>query len=517
MKKSTQTIISLATALVLGAALTLAFAPFNIFPLGIIAPAGLFALLLNKSPARAFWLGFMFGLGLYSTGVYWVFISIHYFGDMPYALAGLITIGLIAVNALFPAATCYYTNRYFLATSAIQFNFAFAAIWVFSEWVRSWFFSGFTWMDIGYSQIDTPLKGYAPLMSVYSLSLAALVTSTLLVYAVQHYRQNHFRRMYYELLSIFLIWMTGALLALIPWTSPTQKTLKVSLVQGDIPQSVKWVPEYLTLSLDRYSSLSKPLWGKTDLIVWPEAAIPNTLQNSADFIDSLDSKARASNTPLLLGIPIQNENEDGYYNAIVALGTQYQVYIKRRLVPFGEYVPFKPFITKLFGPDSVLVPMSMVPGKRMQKPFYINGISILPSICYEITFPELIRTLDKNVGILLTVTNDAWFGKSSAQAQHLQMAQMRAIEMGRPVIFSSNNGITALINAKGIIETSAPQYQPYVITGIVQPMYGMTPWMKNGTDPILVILIALLITARRSSKKVAALKHKNDFVLETKI
>ena len=511
MNKWLKTLLINLAALLLGIALSFAFAPYDVFPLAFLAPAGLLALLLNVSPKRAFWLGFIFGIGFFGAGVYWVYISIHLYGDVPNYLAGLITCGLIAFLALFPATTGYLTNRYFPFTTTAKLVYAFPALWVTSEWVRSWLFTGFPWLLIGYSQTNSPLKGYAPLLSVYGVSLAVIISSALIVNAVLGFRQNNYRATYLNLFAFVTIWIAGGLLDLISWTQSQGNPLSVSLVQGNIPQSLKWSPQHLQLSLDTYAKLTEPLWGKDKLVIWPEAAVPLPLPEATTFINALDNKAKESGTHLILGIPIQSANKDGYYNAIVTLGRTRAVYLKHRLVPFGEYVPFSPLLFRLF--NFMNLPLSYsIPGNPHQEPFTLGHTKIVPSICYEIAFPELNKFSDPSVGALLTVTNDAWFGDSSAQAQHLQMAEMRAIEFRRPVIFVSNDGITAIINPYGKIESSAPPHKEFVLTSTVQPTVGLTPWMRNGIDPVLFILICCIAVSLRANK-MEARKH-TDLQLE---
>lgn len=498
MKKWLNMRLAELAALLLGISLAFAFAPYGIFPLAIIAPAGLLALMLNVAPKRAGWLGFVFGLGLFSAGVYWIFISIHEYGDAPNSIAGLITGGLIAILALFPAVTCYLTNRYYPANNTAKLVFAFPAIWLAIEWFRSWVGCGFPWLFLGYSQTNSPLKGYAPILSVYGVSLAVLMSSGLIVNAFLKFKQKNFRSLYFNLLAVITIWILGAALSLIPWTSAAGNPITVSLVQGNIPQSIKWSPEHVDLSFERYTKLTEPLWGQSEMIVWPEAAIPMTLQSAAEFIETMDEKARTHHSHLFLGIPIQNPKGEGFYNAVITLGDNKKTYLKRRLVPYGEYVPFQQLSSRVL--NFMNVPMAnTIDGKANQLPLQIGNTKINTSICFEIAFPELINMHDKTIGILLTVTNDAWFGHSSAQAQHLQMAEMRAIELGRPVLFSSNDGITAIIDPFGNIKSEAPPHVPYVLHGTVQAMVGLTPWMTNGMDPMLVILLCFIFGAKRST------------------
>ena len=486
--------------ILLGVALALSFAPFAIFPLAVAAPAGLLWLWRNALPKQAFWSGFWFGIGLFGAGVYWIFHSIHYFGGIPNLFALFTTAGLIAILALFPAITGYLFKRYFLQATPASFICGFPAVWVLMEWIRSWIFSGFAWLFVGYSQTGSPLKGYAAILSVYGVSLAVLITSGCLVNSIIEFKQKNYRSLYFSLFGIVAIWLSGSLLSLIPWTSAQGRPLTVSLVQGNIPQALKWSPEHLQLSLNRYEELTQPLWGKSDLIIWPEAAIPLPFKQASSFLESMDEKAKKSNTTLILGIPTEADDGRNFNNTVVTLGKNHQQYSKRRLVPFGEYLPFYQYLIGIF--DKLNIPVSdIVPGKFAQSPIVVNNVKMLTAICYEITFPELAYTNDPNLGFILTVTNDAWFGKSSAQAQHLQMAQMRAQELGRSVVFVSNDGITAIISADGTIQDAAPPHQIYILTSKVQPMSGITPWMRNGMDPLLFILLCLFFTAVNSERR----------------
>lgn len=491
-------------AFMLGVMLTLSFAPFNIFPLAILAPAGFLMLIANHTPQQSFKLGFILGLGWFSTGIYWVYISIHTFGGTPIMIAALITFGLIALLSLFPAFVAYCTNRFFPANETPKLVFAFPAIWVLSEWVRSWICGGFPWLLIGYSQNHSPLKGYAPILSVYGVTFAVLISSGLLVNALRQYQQAMRAGAKANLFILAVLWSIGGLLSFIPWTTPTGRPISVSLVQGNIPQSLKWSPEHVQLSLDRYASLTAQSFGKSQLIIWPEIAVPLPLQDVKAYLDTLEQQAKIHNSHLILGIPIEDPYGKGYYNGLISLGENeptYQhpgenrpIYKKRQLVPFGEYIPTLPFASLIM--KSMDIPMStMVPGNMNQAPILINGLAILPSICYEIAYPELIHSNNPHIGVLLTVTNDAWFGASSAQTQHLQMAAMRALELKRSLLFAGNNGITAIINPDGNIVNMAPIDEAVVLQGNIQAMTGLTPWMRYGMETILFLVLISLFTA----------------------
>lgn len=516
MKKWSQPLVIHMTAAFLGAMLALAFAPYEIFPFALLSLAGLLVLWLKATPSQGFWRGFSFGLGLFGAGIYWVYISIHLYGDVPPIGAAAIAALLIAVLALFPGTVGYLLNRYFSAANPAKMLLAFPAFWVLSEYLRTLLFTGFPWLLVGYSQTNSPLKGLASFVGVYGISLAVLVSSGLLVSAVLAFRKKLFLRAYLNLLGLTGIWTLSAFLNLVTFTHPTGNTMDVSLVQGNIPQSLKWSPDHIQLSFDRYESMTEPLWGPNKLIIWPEAAIPLPLDNARDFINEMDQKARENQSHLILGIPIKQQTSDNYYNAIITVGQGRHVYLKRRLVPFGEYVPLVKIFGRVF--DFMNVPMSnMTPAVAHQEPFELNHVKIWSSICYEVAYPEFIRLRDASIGLLLTVTNDAWFGQSSAQAQHLQMAMMRALELQRPLLFASNDGITAIIDPHGNVQAEAKAHTATVLNGRVQPVSGMTPWMFFGTDIDVFISICMLLVAFQVNPKTLFLSYFRRFKRQEKV
>ncbi|EKD55232.1 MAG: hypothetical protein ACD_60C00023G0001 [uncultured bacterium] len=485
-------------ALITGAALTLSFAPYQFYPLAIICPAILLALWLNISKKRAFFRGWLFGLGLFGAGVYWIFISIHTFGDISSFVSIIITGGLIAILALFPGIGGYLFNRYFFRVTPCNLLFAFPAIWVALEWIRTWVFTGFPWFMLGYSQINSPLSGYAALFGVFGVSLAVLLSSALLVQFIIYLRQKNYRDSIFTLAVGFMIWIVGGCLTQITWTKPFGPPIKVSLVQGNIPQEMKWSPEHLQFTLNQYSKLSANHWDSR-IVIWPESAIPLPLQEAENFLEALDTTAKKQGAAFITGIPVQLPTSESYYNAVIVLGNGHGFYLKHRLVPFGEYIPLRDFLHTAL--DLLHVPMSdFVPSVARAKPLEVGNLKISAFICYEIAFPELVISSDPTINLLLTVSNDAWFGHSIAQVQHLEMARMRAIEMGRPVLFVSNNGITAIIKADGKIQSAAPPFQTYVLTDKVQPTAGKTPWQLWGMDPVLLTIVIFILIAMRKRR-----------------
>jgi len=478
-------------ALIAGALMTLSFAPFRIEPLAIIALALLGALWLPVSKNLAAKRGWLFGLGLFGTGVYWVYISIHDYGNV-YPIPSLfLTLLFIAVLALFPAMVGYLLNRYFSKNDNIKLTLAFPALWVSFEWIRSWIFTGFPWLIVGYSQIHSPLKGFAPIFGVFSVSLAVLYSSVFLIKGIRSIHAKKYRVAYMQFMLLIALWTVGGLLTLKSWTKPFGPPIKVSLVQGNIPEQLKWTSDMIQPTLDTYRKLSAPYW-KSDIVIWPESAIPITLEDASDFVNEMDAIAKKNHTTFITGIPVSEDSR--YYNAVIALGDGHGFYLKHRLVPFGEYIPFRKVFHLAF--DILHVPMTdFSADKNPAQPIEAGKLKLLTFICYEIAFPEQVNFYNKDINLLLTVNNDAWFNHSTALSQHLEMAAMRALEVGRPVLFVSNSGITAIIDAKGNIQSEAEPFVQTVLTDKIQPTEGRTPWQYLKMDPVLFIIVYLLAKA----------------------
>ncbi len=486
-------------ALLAGMSLTLAFAPFNLSLLAILSPAVLLSTWLKVTPEKAFFRGWLYGLGLFGTGIYWIYISIHTYGEATVFLSTIITVGLISIVALFPAFTGYLLNNFFQKNDLYKIVFAFPVIWVLLEWSRSWLFTGFPWLSIGYTQINSFLKGYAPILGIYGISYAVLVSAALLVNIALHIKNKQKKMLYQQTLVLCLIWFFGGCFSLIHWTKPIGSPVQVSLIQGNIPQQLRWAPDQIVPTIKRYMELTSQHWD-SKIIVWPEGAIPIPVQTASTLLDKMDFMAKKRGTTLITGIPIKVPDKPSYYNAIITLGEGQGIYLKRRLVPFGEFTPDLGVLKKAL--DSLHIPMSdFIPGHSKSEFINVGDIKISAFICYEIAFPEQVNTPRTDINMLLTVSNDAWFGHSIAQAQHLQMAQMRSLELGRPSLFVSNDGITAIIDPHGKIQAAAPPHETYVLTGDVQPYEGQTPWQDSRLDPLLVVMVFLLGYALHQRKK----------------
>ena len=481
-------------ALLLGAASVAAFAPLAWFALAWLTLGGLFALLSSaKSPREGALLGAAFGFGMFIGGVSWVYVSLSVFGGMMAPLAGLATVLFCAVLSIYPAfAGALYVR--FSPSRWWQRGVFFAALWTLGEWLRGWVFTGFPWLAVGYAQVpESPLAGYAPVVGVFGVSLLTVQFATLLHEAATRWLERKHaarspRQLAGPLSAALLLLVAGALLRPLQWTSPVGDPLSVSLLQGNIAQDIKWSPEGFEESLLSYYRLA--LRNPAQLIVLPEAAFPVFLDQLPEgYLDELAKISAKQHGDLLFGIVTGDLSE--YANSAISLGTSpEQRYSKSHLVPFGEFVPpgFSWFLA------IADIPMSgFTPGALDQPPMNIAGQKIAVNICYEDAFgEEIIRALPEAT-LLANLSNVAWFGDSLAPAQHLQIAQMRALETGRMMLRATNTGMTAIVGADGKVQGVLPPFTRGALRGEVQGYSGVTPYARWGNW--LTIIAALLLAA----------------------
>lgn len=481
-----------------GATLSLAFAPVGFFPFAILALIPLFAAWLNALPRQAMADGFAFGLGQFGIGVSWVFVAIHQFGNSPAPVAVLLTLLFVAVLAAVPALVGFLAARFAPQGrgGAVLPLLWLPALWTLGEWFRGWFLSGFPWLNLGYSQIDSPLGGYAPLLGVYGLSwLCALSTGSLLWLWLA--RRQSRRLLFLPVLSlVVLVWGGGALLDRVTWTSRLGEPVRTTLIQGNVPQSTKWDPEAIRIRLERYAGLTQQHFDDSDLIIWPENAVTVFYHDIKEaFFDGLAEDLRASGTDLILGVPLLDDDGERYYTTMMSLGSDHGFYRKRHLVPFGEFLPLEAFLRGMI--RFFDLPMSSFsPGPDKQPLLEVAGHKVAATVCYEDAFGEEMIKFLPEASMLVNGSNNAWYGDSLAPHQHLQISRMRALETGRPMLRATTNGISALIDEKGAIQARSRQFQTDTITGLVQPMQGATPYVRWGNWPVVILLLLLAAGAR---------------------
>jgi len=484
-------------ALLAGMVLPFSFAPFSIFPLALISPAILFYLYLHLSMVRATLAGFAFGLGFFGVGVSWVYVAFHDFGNTPVLVSALMTAIFVAVLALLPALQsflCVSLLKKIRITQTPALLLLFPALWTFTEWLRGWLFSGFPWLNLGYSQTDSSLSAYAPILGVYGLSLLLVISSGLLLSLLLNRKRLKSFSNIFMLSVLLLIWAGGSLLDKINWTQVSAKPILVSLVQGNVPQITKWDPVMIQTRLDTYADLTRQHWN-SELIVWPENSMTTFYNDLVDsYFSPLLKVAKANNTELIVGAPVMDEDGVRYYSSLISLSDETVIYNKRHLVPFGEFMPLQDLLRGIVG--FFELPMSgFSRGERQQAPLRAVGQLFAPSICYEDAFGEELIDFLPQASLLVNGSNNAWYGNSFAPHQHLQIARMRSLETGRDLLRATTNGISALVDYKGRIIKRSPQFETAVISGQVQPRQGATPYVRFGNISVLVILVAMLLVA----------------------
>ena len=480
-------------ALISGALITLSLAPFAFWPLAIIATAILFVVLQQQSIKRSFWLGWFFGLGLFGTGASWVYVSIHEFGYTSIYLAAFLTF-LFCGGLAFCCAITWALYAWLLKKNTVVFNSSpsittamqsvtsqqlilFAAVWVCGEWMRSWLLTGFPWLFIGYSQTESLLAGWAPIVGVYGVSFIICISGAVISHLLFLRQGFHTHRTL--LTAVALCWFIAIPLKYVQWTLPAGEPQQVSMVQANISQHDKWRREYRQPTLTLYKNLSEPYWESSDLIIWPEAAIPMYYQYANDFLDQMDVLAAKHQSALLTGIPSRDTHSDNSYNSIITIGNGDGVYHKQNLVPFGEYIPFANLLGNVLA-FFELPASTMHAGNTDQAALTIQQWQSKPLICYEIVYPGLTAKAAGVSDVLITVSNDSWFGASIGPLQHLQMAQMRALENGRYVLRSTGSGVSTIINPAGQIVARSEQFEQTVLTGEFKLMQQNTPWTRYG-------------------------------------
>jgi apolipoprotein N-acyltransferase len=473
-----------------GAAGVLAYAPFEFFPVAFISLGALVMLLTRETRVRnGWWLGFAWGLGGFLAGVSWLYVALNRYGGVPAPLAALAITLLCAYMALFPAmvAAAFVRLRH---GGSVRGAVLFGGLWVLGEVLRGGLLTGFPWLAVGYSQTPpSPLAGYLPLVGVYGVGgLVAMVTALL---ALARWRT--LAALPLPLGLALGVVLGGVLLGRVAWTTPHGAPLTVALAQTNIEQGLKWRPELLAEWLEINERIADV--EHADVVVLPETALPLLFERlPRDYVATLAQRARSRNADLILGV-FERDADGRIYNAAISVGTApTQRYAKQHLVPFGEYSP------PLFGwfYNIANIPMSdQTSGGANQPPLALGGQRIAVNICYEDLFGrELIRSLPEAT-LMLNMSNLAWYGQSLAQPQHLQIARVRALETGRPMLRATNTGMTALVQPDGQVAAVLPQFERGVLRVDVQGYQGATPYARWGDWAAMAFAAVSILAAIR--------------------
>lgn len=490
--------------LLLGALSVLGFAPFYFYPASILSLIGLFYFWhLSDTPKQAALAGFIYGLGMFGTGIYWLYICLHTFGDMPSLMAGFSTFALCAFLALFPAmvgALSVWVSGVSLShQQGRTMLIAIPVLWAMTDWIRSWIFTGFPWLTIGYSQVPhSPLAGYMPMVGVYGVSLITVFIASLVgLWLANHFIHQSNTRIWQRnaITILLLLWGAGSLLKLVEWTSPVGKPVSVALLQGNIAQNIKWNPEIAEHILVKYLTMAEA--SPAQLIIMPETALPVLSSELPDIVGKrLQQHAKRNKGDILMGL-VERENGQ-YFNSMISIGSaQSRVYRKSHLVPFGEFIPFKAAFGWIYR-DWLNMPLSdLARGSIHQQAMPIAGQKVAVNICYEDVFgEEIIRQLPQAT-LLVNASNDAWYGESLAAYQHMQFSQARAMETGRTVLRATNTGATAMINPHGNVLAHAPHFSETTLNVMAQGYRGSTPYVRFGNSLFLSLcLIGVLFIGR---------------------
>lgn len=483
-----------------GVALVFAFSPAHIVWLAVIAPAALYAVLIKHSSWRATQLGFIFGFGFFAVGASWVFVSIYYFGGTTFWISALLTLLFVCALSCFFALLGFVLQRYFPKNNVAKILLVYPALWALLEALRSWLLTGFPWLLLGHAATASVFSGLVPIFGAYGTSYWLVFVGGLFFMAsVPNYGQSKWYGWQLSNLSLLgLIVFFGGIygLSTIHWSQAEKQPLTVSLVQGNIPQHLRWDEKQVQHILNTYQSLTESHL-QSQLIVWPEGAIPLFPDQAAPFIQQMNKELAVSHSALITGIPYQAAGRA--YNAVSSMGDAQGIYLKRHLVPFGEYVPFEKQLRGLI--QFFNLPMSdFFAGPLQQSLMTINGLPIGVYLCYEVAYSQVVRADLPQAKLLITLTDDAWFGDSLAPWQHLQIGQFMALATGRPMLFVGNNGITAIISAQGQLRSVLPQFTENVLDGVIKPYAGMTPWVRFGDRPYLIIMAFCLLLSWRAQR-----------------
>jgi apolipoprotein N-acyltransferase len=492
-------------ALIVGALLATSFAPLDLWPLAFLSPAALFWLWEDATPRRAATLGFWFNAGTFGAGTYWLYIAIAENGHAPLFLTFFLMIGLVAIMSSYHALLGWLVARYLPARGAARWLVGLPAMWLLVEWFRSWFISGFGWLALGYSQTDTWLAGYAPVIGQFGMGyVVLLVAGALLTLAVGTRNER--------LVAgglVAAVFAGGYALRDREWTAPTGAPVTVAVIQGAIPQDEKWISENLQKTLDLYAQLTAQAHG-AQLIVWPESAIPDVANYHVEYFTAVYKAASAHGSSLVMGAVREDRNprtgKDEAFNSVLSMDRDTPgvgMYDKYHLVPFTEFIPVPDFVRDWL--EKLGLPSrDFDRGAEVQPPLEAAGQKIATTICYEDAYGSTQLPALRTATLLVNVTNDAWFGESWARYQHLQISRMRAMEARRVLVRAANTGVSAVIDERGRIVTRAPEYEANVMRGAVQPRLGLTPYASTGNWPIvcwaLVLSLGSAYLARRTTQ-----------------
>lgn len=469
------------------------FAPFHFPGLSILSIALFFSLLQQKSVKKSLLTGFMFGIGWAGLGVSWIFVSIHDYGHLDTISSAVITFLFIVYISLFPALMAATYQLLAPIKKRLHACILFSALWCLTEFCRAHVLGGFPWLLLGYGQVDSPVKYILPITGIYGAGFIVCLAATFLAASTMSAKSK-------------FIWIVGfALLLLFPfslqnktWSQNEKQPLSVGIVQANLSMRDKWDESLFWQLMQHYQSNLRTLINKVQLIVLPESAIPLPASYVGDYLEEMDKQAKQHNSAILLGIPYTDEESGQYQNTMMALGKAQGMYVKQHLVPFGEFIP-SPFLRIM---EWLSIPVAdLKSGPNQQAPIRVQNHVVASLICYELAYSELLRQQLPLAELIISISDDGWFGHSFAIYQQLQMAQALSVQSARYQIVANNDGLSSIIDAQGHIQDSLPVFEAGTLVGHAYPSKGSTPWVIWGNTPILLICFIIVILALISKLK----------------
>jgi apolipoprotein N-acyltransferase len=475
-------------AVLAGAGTSFAFAPHGLHFLAWIGPAVLFLLWEYEQPREAAGTSFWFGAALFGAGTWWIFTAIHEFGQAPAWLAVALVGALLAIKGGYYALLAYVVTRIAPDPSPARSLILIPAGWTLMEWLRGWLFTGFPWLQLGYSQSDSPLAALTTVGGIHLVTFSVAVTAGAII--VVFFQGGRARIA--ALAFAAALWLGGWLLDGREWTRPVGDPVDIALLQGAIPQDEKWLVANRASTLEKYRKLNREALG-AKIIVWPESAVPILAHEAAVYLEGIRRESEARGSDVMLGLLNFDLGTGEIRNGLYSMSREGDGwYYKRRLVPFGEYFPVPEAVRNWMRLQS-LPYYDMTPGAEHQPLLEAGGERLAATICYEDAYGSDQLAALAGATLLVNVTNNAWFGDSSAPHQQLQMARFRALEAGRFLMRATSNGITAVIGPDGSVLDRIPQFQAGILKARVQPRSGLTPYARTGNLPILSFAFLTLI------------------------
>ncbi|MCK3655349.1 apolipoprotein N-acyltransferase [Pasteurellaceae bacterium Macca] len=502
MTKKAKNLTACLVGLITGSVGVFAYSPFDYWFVSFLSAAGLIWLATRTERKIAYLGVFIWAVSYFAIGVNWVQVSMIQFGGVPEIVSYLVVLLLASYLALYPLL-------FAVAIRSIRNPWFLAATFTATEYLRGVVFTGFPWLQFGYSLIDSPFHGLAPLFGVEGLTFFVMLVSGYGIQLIEGVAKK--QSILTACIALPMLLLSAFASQFLTFVQPnnSQTPLKVSLVQGNIEQKMKWDPAHFDYSIRTYERLILPLLGKSDVIILPESALPAFEAHIEPLLQQLQQLGQEKGSELIIGTLYQNDR--GLFNSAVVVGNPQQPYSlenaprfnKHHLVPFGEYVPFGSLLDWMR--EVFVLPINLSQGAFIQSPLTVKGKRFNTAICYEIIFTDQVQKNQQahQADYLLTISNDAWFGESIGPWQHFQMARMRALELGKPLLRATNTGITAVVNAHGRVTEQLPQFESAVLTTTVPMIEGKTLFARFGNLWLYLFsgLIWLIGMATRLKKR----------------